>query len=305
MNYAGWVEILTVLAITSFAGGTSFVGALIARKINFSEQLVLSFTAFGAGILMAAAVFEMVIEAETELGITITLLAFLGGAVIFTVADVIAEKRGGGAGILLGIGLDTIPESLAIGASIAAAGPAMALAILIGIQNVPEGIASYREMMTGKTAFNNNPRKALIAIGIVSVIPIFLGLAGLFYLQGMADTIAIILALSAGGIFYMLYYDMIPKAHKDNLRCCFGFYHWIRYSKNYRRIVLFGDEIHKCPVTYPLMIDGSMKQAYSGRFLCPQWASTKGYDIDPYLCYSYFNSLTISHQLGPIRTNKI
>lgn len=69
--------------------------------------------------------------------------------------------------------------------------------------------------------------------------------------------------------------------------------------------MLFGDEIHKCPVTYPVMIDGSMKQPYSGRFLCPQWASTKGYDIDPYLCYSYFNSLTISHQLGPIRTNKI
>src|SRR5919106_2065705 len=202
INYSGWelrtavdvIEILTVFAITSFAGGTSFVGALIARKINFSEQVVLSFTAFGAGILMAAAVFEMVIKAETELGITITLLAFLGGAVIFTVADVIAEKRGGGAGILLGIGLDTIPESLAIGTSIAAAGPAMALAILIGIQNVPEGIASYREMMTGKTAFKNNPRKALIAIGIVSVIPIFLGLVGLFY---------------------MLYYDMIPKAHKD------------------------------------------------------------------------------------------
>src|ERR687897_2271048 len=205
------IEILTVFAITSFAGGTSFVGALIARKINFSEQVVLSFTAFGAGILMAAAVFEMVIEAETELGITITLLAFLGGAVIFTVADVIAEKRGGGAGILLGIGLDTIPESLAIGASIAAAVPAMALAILIGIQNVPEGIASYREMMTGKTAFNNNPKKALAAVGMVSIIPVFLGLIGLFYLTGMKDTIAIILALSGGGIFYMLHYDMIPK----------------------------------------------------------------------------------------------
>ncbi|MGA7542864.1 MAG: hypothetical protein WBW34_07360 [Nitrososphaeraceae archaeon] len=31
----------------------------------------------------------------------------------------------------------------------------------------------------------------------------------------MKDTIAIIFALSAGGIFYMLYYDMIPKAHKE------------------------------------------------------------------------------------------
>jgi zinc transporter, ZIP family len=26
---------------------------------------------------------------------------------------------------------------------------------------------------------------------------------------------SIILALSAGGIFYKLYYDMIPKAHKE------------------------------------------------------------------------------------------
>ena len=31
----------------------------------------------------------------------------------------------------------------------------------------------------------------------------------------MANIIAIILAVSAGGIFYMLYFDMIPKAHKD------------------------------------------------------------------------------------------
>lgn len=75
--------------------------------------------------------------------------------------------------------------------------------------------ASYREMMTGKTAFSNNPRKALAAVGMVSVVPIFLGLVGLFYLTGMKDTIAIILALSAGGIFYMLHYDMIPKAHKE------------------------------------------------------------------------------------------
>ena len=203
-----------MIAITTFAGGTSFLGALIARKRNFSEQQILFFTAFGAGILMAAAIFEMVIEAETSLGITFTTLAFLAGAIIFTLADIIAEKKGGGAGILLGIGLDSIPESLAMGASIAAAGPALALAILIGIQNVPEGIASYREMMTGKTAFNNNPRKALTAIGIVSIIPIFLGLVGLCYMQGMDDVIAVILALSAGGIFYMLYYDMIPKAHK-------------------------------------------------------------------------------------------
>ena len=210
----GALDILRVIAITAFAGGTSFLGVCIAKRIRFAEQHILTLTAFGAGILIAAAVFEMVIEAEKNIGITLTLIAFLGGAIIFAIADMIAEKKGGGAGILLGIGLDVIPESLAIGAAVAS-GPALALALLIGIQNVPEGIASYREMMTGKTAFSDNPKKALAAVGLVSVIPIFLGLVGLFYLTGMKDTIAIIFAMSAGGIFYMLYYDMIPKAHKD------------------------------------------------------------------------------------------
>jgi zinc transporter, ZIP family len=208
------LDILRVIAITAFAGGTSFLGVYIGKRMRFTDQQVLALTAFGAGILIAAAVFEMVIEAEKSIGITLTLIAFLAGAILFTIADMIAEKKGGGAGILLGIGLDIIPESLAIGAAIAS-GPALALALLIGIQNIPEGIASYKEMMTGKTAFSNNPKKALAAVGVVSVIPIFLGLVGLFYLTGMKDTIAIIFALSAGGIFYMLYFDMIPKAHKE------------------------------------------------------------------------------------------
>lgn len=207
------LDILRVIALLSFAGGTSFLGALISKYKKFGDQQILFLTAFGAGILISAAIFEMVVEAEKIIGITLTLLSFIGGSIIFTVADVIAEHRGGGAGILLGIGLDSIPESLAIGASIAA-GPGLAVAILIGIQNVPEGIASYREMRSGKTAFSNS-KKALIAIGIVSIIPIILGLIGLFYLQGMTYVIGLTLALSAGGIFYMLHYDMIPRAHKE------------------------------------------------------------------------------------------
>lgn len=209
------IDIVRVVAICAFAGGTSFAGGVIARYINFSERQVLFFTAFGAGILLSAAIFGMVIEAEQTLGIIMTLGAFVAGSIIFTVADVLAEHKGGGAGILLGIGLDSIPESLAIGASVAG-GAGFVIALLIGIQNVPEGIASFREMTSDKTsAFRGSKRKALIAIGFVSVIPIILGLIGLFFVQGMQVVIALTLAISAGGIFYMLFYDMIPKAHKE------------------------------------------------------------------------------------------
>jgi zinc transporter, ZIP family len=207
------LSFLQVMAICTLAGVTSFVGALLSKYIRFSEQQLLFLTAFGAGILSSAAIFQMVIESEKIIGIFRTVVCFLGGAVIFTLADIVAERKGGGAGILLGIGLDSIPESLAIGASVAT-GPGFVLALLIGIQNVPEGIASYKEMTTAKTAFGN-PQKALTAIGIVSIIPIILGIIGLFFLQGMHYAIGLILAISAGGIFYMLYYDMVPKAHKE------------------------------------------------------------------------------------------
>ena len=41
--------------------------------------------------------------------------------------------------------------------------------------------------------------------------------------QQVKKIYGMILALSAGGIFYMLYYDMIPRAHKEReLLATFG-----------------------------------------------------------------------------------
>ena len=64
-----FIDIFTVIGITLFAGGTSFIGALIAKYVNFSTSVILLLTAFGAGILISVAIFEMVIEAEKSIGI--------------------------------------------------------------------------------------------------------------------------------------------------------------------------------------------------------------------------------------------
>ena len=172
MPAISFTDIFMVIGITLFAGGTSFIGAIIGKYVHFSTSVILFSTAFGAGILISAAIFGMVIQAEKSIGVIQTFLFFIFGSIIFTIADVIATRKGGGADILIGIGLDALPESLAIGASIAS-GPALAIALLIGIQNIPEGIAAYKEMRTGKTAFKDS-RRALYAIGVISIIPVIL-----------------------------------------------------------------------------------------------------------------------------------
>lgn len=68
---------LRVIAITASDGQN-----IICRSYNHKEKEILrkadfNLTAFGAGIPMAAAIFEVVIEAETEIGIAITLLSFM------------------------------------------------------------------------------------------------------------------------------------------------------------------------------------------------------------------------------------
>lgn len=49
--------------------------------MKFSERYTLFLTAFGAGVLMSAAVFQMVIEAEKEMGVYPMLVAFVGASI--------------------------------------------------------------------------------------------------------------------------------------------------------------------------------------------------------------------------------
>ncbi|HET6590708.1 MAG TPA: hypothetical protein VFG45_11155 [Candidatus Nitrosocosmicus sp.] len=210
----GTNDLLRTLSLTIFAGFTSFVGIYLAKRINFPKRHVLALTSFGAGILIAAAIFEMVLEAQKMIGLPLTMIAFIGGAIVFTLIDWLAERKGGGAGILFGMGMDSIPESLAIGAAVGSVGSAAALALLIGIQNVSEGVASYHEMKESKSSLKKT-RNIFVATAIISIIPVMMGLIGLFFMKGMDQLIGVILGLSAGGIFYMLHYDMIPRAHKE------------------------------------------------------------------------------------------
>lgn len=112
------------------------------------------------------------------------------------------------------MGMDSIPKSLAKGDLVGSIGSAAALALLIGIQNLTEGVTSFHEMKESRSSLNKT-KNIFIATAILSILPIILGIIRLFFMKGMGQVIGIILSLSAGGIFYILHYDMMPKAYKE------------------------------------------------------------------------------------------
>ena len=59
MPAISFIDIFMVIGITLFAGGASFIGAIIAKYVHFTKSVLLFLTAFLAGILISAAYLKL------------------------------------------------------------------------------------------------------------------------------------------------------------------------------------------------------------------------------------------------------
>jgi ZIP family zinc transporter len=211
------------------AGSALVVGAAVAWLVRVPRTVVASVMAFGAGVLISALAFDLVDEAETRGGLTPTVIGFLGGSVVYVLANLVLARRGArhrkrsgdeqpsegqqpgsGAAIAVGALLDGIPESVVLGLSLLhGGGVGVPVLVAIFISNLPEGLSSAAGM-------KRNGRSARYVFGVWAGIAIASGLAGLvgcLLLQDAnADTIALITATAAGAILAMIADTMIPEA---------------------------------------------------------------------------------------------
>ncbi|NHC15424.1 ZIP family metal transporter [Motilibacter deserti] len=218
---AGWWGLVGGLALV--------VGALVAWRVRVPQPVVAGIMAFGAGVLISALAFELVDEAEQTGGLTPTILGFLGGAVVYSGANVLLarqgarhrkrsedqqpsedEDSGSGAAIAVGALLDGIPESVVLGLSLlGGGGVGVGVLAAVFISNVPEGLSSAAGMKRAG-------RSAAYVFGVWGGIALASGLAalvGALLLQDASDaTIAAITAVAAGAILAMLADTMIPEA---------------------------------------------------------------------------------------------
>lgn len=212
-------------------GSALLIGALIAYLVHLPQRLIASVMAIGAGVLISAVAFDLMDEAFQQGGFDSTAFGFLGGAAVYTLANIVVSKRGAkhrkrsgsnpdesqpdassGSGTAIAIGalLDGIPESVVIGVSLlSGGGVSMVTVAAVFLSNVPEGLSSA----AGMKAAGHGARYIFGVWGGIAVASAIAAMIGNVAFAGSSpDLIAGVTAVAAGAILAMLVDTMIPEA---------------------------------------------------------------------------------------------
>lgn len=210
---------LLVAGLTLAAGATMVLGAAIAAAEPFGkrpwrDEFRHAVIAFGGGALLSAVALVLVPEGSAGLSVPWVAVTFAGGGVAFMLLDVLLDRYKSPAGQLAAMLSDFVPEALALGAAFAAgddSGPLLAL--LIGIQNLPEGFNAYNELTgSGKIA----GRPVLFSFALMALLGPAAGLTGLWWLSAYPSVVAGIMLFAAGGILYLTFEDIAPATTMAN-----------------------------------------------------------------------------------------
>jgi ZIP family zinc transporter len=109
--------------------------------------------------------------------------------------------------------MDFVPESAALGAMLATSkSTALLLALLMALQNLPEGFNAYREMMA---ALRRSPT---VLIGMFALLALLGPLAAAFsllYLREQQALLGAIMLFASGGILYLTFQDIAPQTRLE------------------------------------------------------------------------------------------
>ncbi len=219
------------------AAGATAAGALPALFLRqLSQKLHDVMLGFGAGVMLAACMFSLIMPALAILELSgasawrssgsVALAILLGAALMLSVERLVPhqhfikdEDRIRGQKLrrswlfVFAIILHNIPEGLAIGASYASGdlAAANALATGIAIQDIPEGLvvamallaAGYsRTLAVGMAVLSGLTEPVMAVIGAA-----VLGDSSLLLPWG--------LALAAGAMLFVISHEMIPESHRQ------------------------------------------------------------------------------------------
>ena len=135
----------------------------------------------------------------------------LAGGVAFMAVDRGQAKRRRSAPQFIAMAADFLPESLALGGMFAAGSEgAVLLALLIGMQNLPEGFNAWREL-----SGHIRPGVALRRMLLLALLGPVCGAIGWFWLADRDAVLGSIMLFAAGGILYLTFQDIAPQSRLE------------------------------------------------------------------------------------------
>lgn len=207
-----------LLLLTALAGACIPIGAGLARieRIGpdwLEEEFRHFVIAFGGGVLVGAVALVLVPEGIAWVADPFAVTALLlGGGGAFLLLDWRQARTHQATPQFSAMAADFLPESLALGGMLALGGEgAILLAVLIGLQNLPEGFNAWREL----DAAGVRARTALgRMVGLALLGPVC-GAIGWFWLAGHPAVLGAVLLFAAGGILYLTFQDIAPQARLE------------------------------------------------------------------------------------------
>ena len=205
-----------MLLFTTFAGACMLGGGLLARVERIrpdwlEREFRHGVIAFGGGVLVASVALVLVPEGTRHVSSAwLAAGLLLSGGAGFLGLERYLGLHQKAAPQLTAMLTDYVPESLALGGMFALGAPAAtALALLVGLQNLPEGFNAYRELTTA----GRRPRRVLLVMAGLALLGPAVGAVG--WLWGSPFGLSALMLFASGGILYLVFQDVAPQAHVE------------------------------------------------------------------------------------------
>jgi zinc transporter, ZIP family len=206
------------------ASSSLVVGAVIALRFDLAQRTIGLVMGFGAGVLIAVLSVDLTVDAFERSSGLVVAGGLLAGGATFYAGDLLLDRYGaqsrkssGGEqaegnplAIVLGVVLDGIPESAAIGVTLIEGEPiGAAFVVAVFLSNLPESLSA-------SSGLRKAGRSAWWILRLWIVVSLVCALAALLAFgildESRQTLIAFTLAFAAGAILAMLVDTMIPEA---------------------------------------------------------------------------------------------
>ena len=214
--------------VAAFVGLSLVGGALVAVLFRLPERTAEAVTAFGGGVLLAAVALELLPEADQDAGRALTAAGLAAGTAVYVAADAALGRMptgrhhrlhhvtgpehaeaARGESIAAGLFVDGVPESLALGLTVANGelGVALLAGVLVG--NVVEAHGAARPILAG----GHSRRFALTLLGVIGAsLAAATALGGSLLAAADPAIVGTAQAVAAGAVLAVVSIAIIPHA---------------------------------------------------------------------------------------------